>query len=183
MKIYIEPNAVVPHLVMIGAGHVGAAVVPLAVYAGFRVAVIDTRPAFARAERLPGADPVLCATAEQGLERMEVGPATAVVIVTHAYANDVEAVRAALRTRAGYIGVIGSARKRAALEKTLTKEGFPEAEQRRVIMPLGLPIGAETPREIAVSIVAQLIDLRRTHGAFTLGGVAGGGRIPPDGNA
>lgn len=160
MQIYLEPNTIAPRLVIVGAGHIGGALAALAAFTGFHVTVIDERSDYACAQRLPAADAIVCAPAGEALAelaRVNVGPATAIVIATPGYVQDFAAVRAALKTRAAHIGVIGSRRKRAALAATLAREGYADEAMARVHLPIGLAIGAQTPREIAVSIVAQLI--------------------------
>lgn len=157
MQIYLEPNALAPRLVIVGAGHIGSALAAIAGFAGFHVTVIDERSDYACAPRLPAADTIVCAPVGEALAGADIGPATAIVIATPGFEQDFAAVRAALKTRAARIGVIGSQRKRAALTATLAREGYAEVAMARVHIPVGLSIGAQTPREIAVSIVAQLI--------------------------
>ena len=160
MQIYLEPNALDPRLVIVGAGHIGVALAALAAFTGFHVTVIDERNDYACAQRLPAADAIVCAPVGEALAELasvRIGPATAIVIATPAYAQDFAAVRAALKTPAAHIGVIGSRRKRAALAATLAREGYGDEAMARIHLPVGLAIGAQTPREIALSIVAQLI--------------------------
>lgn len=157
MQIYLEPNALDPRLVIVGAGHIGSALAALAAFTGFHVTVIDERSDYACGQRLPAADAIVCAPPGEALAGVHIGPATAIVIATPGYVQDFVAVRAALKTRAAHIGVIGSRRKRAALAATLAREGYGDEAMARVHLPVGLSIGAQTPREIALSIVAQLI--------------------------
>ena len=159
MQIYLEPNALAPRLLIVGAGHIGGALAALAGYTGFHVTVIDERSDYACAQRLPAADAIVCAPPGEALAELAsvIRPATAIVIATPGYVQDFAAVRAALKTRAAHIGVIGSQRKRAALAATLAREGYGDEAMARVHLPVGLSIGAQTPREIALSIVAQLI--------------------------
>ena len=165
VRIFVEPNLPAYRLVIAGAGHVGAALAALGRYAGFHVTVLDERPGFASAERLPGADAVVCAPVVESLECIEVHETTAIVIATPGFEQDFAVARVALKTRAGFIGMIGSQRKRAVLARTLANEGFDTVALERLHMPVGLDIHAETPQEIAVSIVAQLIDFRKCRGA------------------
>lgn len=160
MRVYLEPNRPESRLVIIGAGHVGAALAALARFAGFHVTVIDERTEYACPERLPEADEIVAAPGAEALGRLKTGVATAIVIATPSHEQDFAAVRAALRTPAGYIGMVGSNRKKRVLEELLTREGYGTEEMGRVISPVGLAIKAETPREIAVSIIAQLIEFR-----------------------
>jgi xanthine dehydrogenase accessory factor len=161
MTIFVEPQGRRPLLVMFGAGHVGKAVTALAHGCGFRVVVVDDRPESATAELLPDADQILCCAVGEAFGRLQLDRESLVVVATPAHRHDFEAVRGALATEAGFIGLLGSRRKRETLLKSLEEEGFDESQRGRVVTPVGLPIGAQTPEEIAVSIVAQLIGIRR----------------------
>lgn len=164
MRIYLEPTMVEPRLVIIGAGHVGTALTTLARFAGYHVTVMDERRTYANPKRLPEANQIFAAPPEKVFRRIDVNAATAIVIATPDFEQDFATVRAALKTAAGYIGLIGSARKRDVLAETLAREGYAADQIARVTIPTGLAINAETPQEIAVSIIAQLIQRRRGHG-------------------
>ena len=161
MGIFLEPNAAPYRLVIAGAGHIGTALTALGNFAGFHVTVLDERPEFASFERFPEADAVISGPVVEALEGLAVNDTTAIVIATAGFEQDFGVVRAALKTPAGFIGMIGSNRKRAVLATTLAQEGFDAASAARVTIPVGLDIRAETPQEIAVSIVAQLIAFRK----------------------
>jgi xanthine dehydrogenase accessory factor len=161
MSIYIEPQGYRPLLVMFGAGHVGRAVTGLAHDCGFRVVVVDDRPECATDALLPGADLIICRPVPDAFARLQLGPETFVIIATPGHLSDFDAVRGCLATGAGFIGLLGSRRKREILLKSLEDEGFAPEQRARVITPVGIDIGAQTPEEIAVSIVAQLIAVRR----------------------
>jgi xanthine dehydrogenase accessory factor len=182
LLVYIEPNAIRPRLLIIGAGHVGAALAAAAKLAGFQVAVADERPEYASRDRLPAADAIFAGEAAEFLAGEGVAGADAVVITTTGFETDFSAVRAALATPARYIGVIGSRRKRDVLMRTLSDEGFTSGDLGRIVIPVGLAIGAETPAEIAVSIVAQLIATRRNHGASGVGASPRRGVVAADGD-
>jgi xanthine dehydrogenase accessory factor len=182
LLVYIEPNAIRPRLLIIGAGHVGVALSSAAKLAGFQVTVADERPEYASRDRLPDADETFAGGAAEFLRGQEVTGRDAVVITTTGFETDFTAVRAALATSARYIGMIGSRRKREVLMRTLTDEGFAPEEQDRIVIPVGLAIGAETPAEIAVSIVAQLIAARRNHGASGVGASSCRGVVAADGD-
>jgi len=181
LLVYIEPSDIPPRLIVIGAGHVGRALTDAAKVVRFHVTVADERPEYATRERMPGADEVMVAdyAGMQGLPAVDAG--TFIVITTTGFEKDFAAIRAALKTPARYIGVIGSARKRDVMFKTLAGEGFSQEELGRITIPVGLAIGAETPEEIAVSIVAQLIETRRGNAAAGLGPSTCGGDVSPDG--
>jgi len=161
MSVYIEPQGDRPLLVMFGAGHVGRAVTALAHGCGFRVVVVDERPDCATAALLPGADQVLCLPVQNAFALLQLGPAAYVIIATPGHHGDFDAVRGCLATGAGFIGLLGSRRKRETLLKTLADEGFAAEQRNRIITPVGLDIGAQTPEELAVSILGQLIARRR----------------------
>lgn len=160
MSVFVEPQGRRPLLVMFGAGHVGRAVTRLADRCGFRVVVVDERPECAVAELLPGADQIVCAPLAEAFGRLNLDRDSFVVIATPGHLHDFAAVRGCLAGQAGFIGLVGSRRKRAALLQTLEEEGFDAVQRARLVTPVGLEIGAQTPEEIAVSIVGQLIALR-----------------------
>jgi xanthine dehydrogenase accessory factor len=161
MSIYVEPQGRRPLLVMFGAGHVGRAVAQLAHGCGFRVVVVDERPECAITALLPGADEIICATVGEALGRLKLDGESFAVIATPGHLYDFEAVRGCLQTETGFIGLLGSRRKRETLLQTLEQEGFDEHQRARLVSPVGLDIGAQTPEELAVSIVAQLIRTRK----------------------
>jgi xanthine dehydrogenase accessory factor len=160
MSVFVEPHGRRPLLVMFGAGHVGRAVTALAHGCGFRVVVVDERPKCAVAELLPGADEIVCAPVAGAFVSLRLDRESFAVIATPGHLHDFAAVRGCLATPAGFIGLLGSRRKRETLLRTLEEEGFDAAHRDRVVTPVGLDIGARTPEEIAVSIVGQLIALR-----------------------
>ncbi len=157
MTVFVEPQGRRPLLVMFGAGHVGRAVTALAHGCGFRVIVVDERPEWARADLLPGVDEVLCLPVAEAFGQLYFDEESFVVIATPGHMHDFAAVRGCLATPAGFIGLLGSRRKKETLLATLEEEGFDAAQRERVVTPVGLDIGAQTPEEIAVSIVGQLI--------------------------
>jgi xanthine dehydrogenase accessory factor len=128
---------------------------------GFEVWIVDNRRAFARAGRFPHADRVLCGPYGRTLRKQAVDGSTAIVIVTHGHLHDEECLEAALRTSAGYVGMIGSRRKIRDIFARLAKKGFKRGALAKVRAPIGLDIGAETPEEIAVAIAAELIEVFR----------------------
>lgn len=156
----LEPWTAPSPLTILGAGHVSRPTAQVAALAGFRVLVLDDRPDFANAERFPWAETRVLPDFSQALENAPCGPGAFIVIVTRGHVHDADTLAQALRTSAGYIGMIGSRRKRDAVYERLRDQGFTEADLARVRCPIGLEIGAETPEEIAVSIVAELIAVR-----------------------
>jgi len=166
----LEPWAGASPLYIFGAGHVSRPTAQVAALAGFRVTVLDDRPEFANALRFPQAETIVLDGYNGCFASLSAGPGAFVVIVTRGHVHDAEALAQALRTRAGYIGMIGSRRKRDAVYEQLRGQGFTDADLARVHCPIGLDIGAETPEEIAVSINAELISHRaKASGAGSLG--------------
>jgi xanthine dehydrogenase accessory factor len=144
-----------------GAGHVSQQLAPLATLVGFRTVVLDDRREFANRQRFPDADEVIVLDSfQRAVEGLEINADSYLVLVTRGHAYDQTVLRQALSTQAGYIGMIGSGRKRDTIYAALGKAGFSRQDFDRVSSPIGLKIEAETPEEIAVSIVAELIRVR-----------------------
>lgn len=164
-RFLLEPLAAARTAVLFGAGHVGLATARIAALSGFRTVVLDDRPEFANPGRFPMADEVrVLDSFDRCLDGLDLGPASLALIFTRGHVHDRTVLAQVLRTPAGYIGMIGSRRKRDALYAQLRQEGFGEADFARVCCPVGLDIGAETPEEIAVSIAAQMILFRAGRG-------------------
>lgn len=181
--VYLEPVSLVPRLLVLGCGHVGQALARLARPAGFAVTLVD--PGGANNEtRVDGfAAPDLTCPPAEAVAQTAVDRQTLVVIATPSHQLDFQAALAVLATPAPYIGLLGSRRKRAALHDFLRERGCAEEAIARVITPAGIAIGAQTPEEIAVSILAQLIALRRQHDPRDSSLDPGGGFVQPDGTA
>ncbi len=161
----VEPLDVAGTVVLFGGGHISQQLAPLAARVGFRTWVVDDRAEFASRSRFPEADQIVKVDSfEQALEGLKIGADGYLVIVTRGHLHDKTVLAQALRTDAKYIGMIGSIRKRNAIYEALRAEGFTEADLERVHSPIGLKIGAETPEEIAVSIVGELIACRAGRG-------------------
>jgi xanthine dehydrogenase accessory factor len=148
-------------LYLFGAGHVALPTAHIAALVNFRVVVVDDRAEFANRERFPEADEI-CVVKDltNALEGLEIDADSFVVIVTRGHKYDRAVLEQSLKTGAGYIGMISSRRKRDAVYEALMSEGVKRSELEQVHSPIGLPIGGETPEEIAVSIVAELIAQR-----------------------
>jgi xanthine dehydrogenase accessory factor len=157
--VVVEEVPVPATVVVCGGGHVGRALVPAALAVGFAVIVVDDREEFADPRRFPGATVVL-GPFDGALERLALDEACYVVIVTRGHTHDLDVLLQALRTPARYIGLMASRSKRARIAAALREGGFGEEAVARVHSPIGLDIGAETPEELAVSIVAELIQVR-----------------------
>ncbi len=160
-EVFCEPIIKEPDLYLFGAGHIAQEIAPLATRVGFRVVVIDDRPEYANRERFPWADEVVVEDFERVGERVVAKADSYLVIVTRGHLHDYTVLKQYLRSPARYIGMIGSRRKRDMIYRQLLSEGFSPKDLERVHAPIGIDIGAETPQEIAVSIVAELIKVRR----------------------
>lgn len=157
----VERFAPAPRVVVFGAGHVGAAIARAAHAAGFRVVLVDDRPEFADADRFPDPVTVWATEADEAWRRLAAAPGDAVVIATRGHRYDALILERAVQSPAGYVGLLGSRRKREVIVRALEAAGVARAALERVRVPVGLPIGAVTPEEIAVSVVAELIAWRR----------------------
>lgn len=160
LHVFVEPVISDPVLYLFGGGHVSAQVAPLAHRVGFKVVVIDDRPEFSDPARFPDADEVYQYSFEGVVDRIPVDESSYLVIVTRGHAHDKTVLAQSLKTSAGYIGMIGSRRKISIIYDKLLEEGYTREDLNRVYSPIGLSIGAETPEEIAVSIVGELIKFR-----------------------
>jgi xanthine dehydrogenase accessory factor len=160
MDVYIEPIEPSPALYVIGAGHVGFHLARLAHEVGFRVHVVDDREKFANRERFPAADSVVVDQIPAWAAAANLPPHAYAVIVTRGHTNDLEALRALAPLDLRYLGLIGSRAKVARIFEALVADGVPDARLARVHAPIGLDIGAVTPQEIAVSILAELIAVK-----------------------
>lgn len=161
MEVFVEPLQPRPSMIVIGAGHVGQAVAHLARWLGFRLVVSDDRPGFASTDVVPEADEYLACPLEELPDKTNIDEQTYVVLLTRGVKVDVEGLPALLETPAPYIGVIGSRRRWEVTVKELREMGIEEKKIARVTSPIGLELGAETPEEIAVSIMAEIIMLRK----------------------
>ena len=157
--VLVEQVEVPAKAVICGGGHVARAVAPAALAAEFAVTVLDDREEFADPRRFPGAKVVLGAF-DGALERLSIDASSYVVIVTRGHVHDMDVLVQALRTPARYVGVMASRSKRARMVAALREAGLGEDALARVHSPIGLDIGAETPAELAVSIVAEMIQVR-----------------------
>lgn len=150
----------VPKLCVFGAGLVGQAVARIAPLAGFRVLMVDDRESVANRTHLPHVDEIMVCSFERAVDEIEMDQKTYVVIMTHRHRWDYHILEKVLRKSTGYIGMIGSRDKVAKTFQALKKKGFTACELSRVCAPIGLNIGGKTPGEIAIGVVAQMIQVR-----------------------
>ncbi|MBI2888160.1 MAG: XdhC family protein [Chloroflexi bacterium] len=158
-EVYVEVVQP-PTLLVVGGGHVGGSVARLAKVAGFQVVVLDDRPDFANREHFPEVDQVICEDFTSALQKFPISETTYIVVVTRGHKHDEAALREVVGSPAAYVGMIGSRRRAGTVLKLLRDSGVPKEALERVRTPIGLDIHAETPEEIAVSIVAELIMTR-----------------------
>src|SRR5918912_2102150 len=160
MDVYIEPIEPAPELYVVGAGHVGFHLARLAHDVGFRVHVVDDREKFANRERFPDAVEIVVDDIPAWIARANLPPHAYAVIVTRGHTNDLEALRALAPRELRYLGLIGSRAKVARIYDALVDDKMAPEALARVHAPIGLDIGAVTPQEIAVSILAALIAVK-----------------------
>jgi len=161
VEIFIEPILSDPKLIILGAGHLGQAIARLAGPVGFEVTVLDDRDSFASRERFPDADVLVIDSFDRPLDQLKIHGNSFILVVTRGHRHDQLATEGALRTNARYIGLVGSRRKIKIIVEKLLEKGVSPGSLRRVYAPIGLDIGSETPEEIAVSVMAELIALRK----------------------
>jgi xanthine dehydrogenase accessory factor len=160
--LFLEPIYPLPHLIIVGAGHIGQAVCHLGSLLDFEVTVVDDRPEFANREKLPEADHILVDDVGKAVKGLPISSDTYIVIVTRGHRDDAEALRNCIDSEAAYIGMIGSPRKTNLMRKNFLHEKWATSEQwDRIHAPIGIDIQSKTVQEIAISIAAQLIQVRR----------------------
>ena len=160
VEVYIEPIMTKPLLVVIGGGHVGKAVLYLAKWLGFRTAVSDDRVEFCTPDANPDSDLFFPVPLEKLVDHLEIDQNTFLVLTTRGYDVDINGIPSLLEKKPAYIGVIGSKRRWIVTRKALLSKGIPEEVVGSIHSPLGLELHAETPEEIAVSIMAEVIMVR-----------------------
>jgi xanthine dehydrogenase accessory factor len=165
MEVFIEPIEPAPSVYVIGAGHVGYYLARFAHEAGFLVHVVDDRDAFANRERFPTATEVVVEDVPGWLAAATLPASSYVVVVTRGHRHDLDAMRAVVGRDLRYVGLIGSRAKVARVYEALVGEGVDPARFADIHAPIGLDLGAVTPQEIAVSILAELIAVRRGRAA------------------
>ncbi len=160
MTVYLEPQLPRATVLVIGCGHVGRAVAELAHWLGFRVVAVDDRPERLTDELLPDADERVPGPVGEALARVDIGSSTNIVLATRSTEIDLEALPLLLATEARSIGVLGSRRRWARTKEALLERGVHAADLERIRTPIGLDLGARTPREIALSVLAEIISSR-----------------------
>jgi xanthine dehydrogenase accessory factor len=161
LDVFVEPVLPVPDAFIFGAGHISKSISKIADLAGFSTTIIDNRENFANRERFPEAGEIYAEEYEEVFGKLSVNETSYLIIVTRGHRDDMRVLRWAVTTNARYIAMIGSKRKVISVIKELEKDGIPRDSFERVFAPMGLEIGAVSPEEIAVSVVAEMIAVRR----------------------
>jgi len=160
MKVFIEPIALKEHLIICGAGHIALPLSAMTKILAFKVTLIDDRKAFANKLRFPHVDRIIVGDHARELAKLNIGQDSYIAIVTQGNEHDFECLKKVIRSSANYIGVISSQPKRVKFFGRLKVAGIEEKYLRRVHIPMGIDIGAQTPEEIAISIMAQITAVR-----------------------
>ncbi len=161
LNIFVEPVIPQPRAFIFGGGHVSKGISKIATLAGFSTTIIDNREAFANKERFPEAEATYAEEYEDVFPKLPVNSSSYLIIVTRGHRDDMRVLRWAVNTPAKYIAMIGSKRKTISVVHELEKEGIAREAFDKVFAPMGLEIGAEMPEEIAISVVAEMIAIRR----------------------
>jgi xanthine dehydrogenase accessory factor len=167
MKVFIDILRPKEEVLIFGAGHIAIWVSKLAKMVGFKVTVIDSRKEFANQDRFPEVDEIITEDTEKNLRHLNIVPSTYIIVVTRGHLKDEEVLASVVRSNAAYIGMIGSRKKNATVFQHLEEQGISARELKKVHAPIGMDIGAQTPEEIAVSIMAEIIQVRRKKSIVT----------------
>jgi len=165
LNVYVEPILPIPTCFIFGAGHISKGLSKVANQAGFRTVIVDDRETYANRERFPEAAELFAGEYEEVFPQLPVTESSYLVIVTRGHRDDMRVLRWAAEQPVRYIGMIGSKRKTLEVCKHLHKEGVPLEKLARINAPMGFDIGAVTPEEIAVAVVAEMIHRRRNPNA------------------
>ena len=161
LDVFVEPVVPPPHAFVFGAGHISKSLSKILALAGFSVTIIDNRDTFANRERFPEADEVVAEEYEDAFPKLPINELSYLIIVTRGHRDDLRVLRLAVSTEARYVAMIGSKRKVISVVKELEQEGIARDRMERIHAPMGLEIGAISPEEIAVSVAAEMIAVRR----------------------
>jgi xanthine dehydrogenase accessory factor len=161
LNIFVEPVIPQPTAFIFGGGHVSKSLSKVAALAGFSTVIVDNREAFANKERFPEAEATYAEEYEDVFPKLPITSSSYLIIVTRGHRDDMRVLRWAVTTQAKYIAMIGSKRKTISVVHELEAEGFARESFERIFAPMGLEIGAESPEEIAISVVAEMIAVRR----------------------
>ncbi len=161
MTLFFEPVNIQPAVYVFGAGHIARDLVPLLVKQGFKVVVIDDRANYASREFLPEASEVICGNWKEEIEKLPFSNSTYVVIITYSHDADEIVLKSIIQKEWHYLGMIASKRKAKEIKNRLLSEGFSEEKLEKVHSPIGIPISSQTPFEVSISIIAEIIKKQR----------------------
>lgn len=161
MDVFLEPILPLETLYLFGAGHISQSTAVMGKMLGFGVVVIDPRPEYNNSDRFPDADSLIVEEYDSAFSKLNVDEDSYIVIYTTGHVLDEQCLRFAVGTKAKYIGMIGSKKKVKEVKEHLLQEGISQQQLDRVCAPIGIEIGAETPQEIAISILAEIIKVKR----------------------
>jgi xanthine dehydrogenase accessory factor len=161
LEVFVEPVLPIPHAFIFGGGHISKSLSKVANLAGFSTVIVDDRESFANRERFPEAEAVHAAEYEQVFPSLAINETSYLIVVTRGHRDDMRVLKLAIATNARYIAMIGSKRKVLNVVRELEKEGIPREAFERLYAPMGLDIGAISPEEIAISVAAEMIAVRR----------------------
>lgn len=164
LAILAEPYYPEPRLIILGGGHIAKPLAELGNRAGFVVTVVDDRPSFANRGRFPLADQVICQDFQSCFQQLQLNRSAYVVIVTRGHRHDLVCLKEVMKYQTAYTGMIGSKKRVKSVKELLLEEGYDKEQVSRVNAPIGLDIGAVTPDEIAIAIIAEVISYRRRGG-------------------
>jgi xanthine dehydrogenase accessory factor len=167
MDVFLDPILPSATLYLFGAGHISETTAAMGKMLGFRVVVTDPRPKYNNAERFPDADSLIVEEYDSAFTKLKVDENSYLVVYTPSHIIDEKCLHFAVGTRARYIGMIGSRKKVKEVKERLLQKGISQQQVDRIRAPIGLDIGAETPEEIAISILAEIVKVKRTRGAKT----------------
>jgi len=161
MMLFVDVLRPKEEIMIFGGGHIAVCLSKLAKMVGFRLVIIDDREEFASKERFPEADEIIVESIGKALKQVKITPSTYIVIVTRGHLQDQEVLASVIQSDAAYLGMIGSRKKNATVFKNLEEQGVSTQELKKVHAPIGMDIGAQTPEEIAVSIIAEIIQVMK----------------------
>ena len=167
MKVFIDILQPKKEVLIFGAGHIAVCVSKLAKTVGFKVTIIDDREEFVDKDRFPEADKIIAEETEKALTHLKITTSTYIIVLTRGHLKDEEVLGSVIKSGAAYIGMIGSRKKNATVFQRLTKKGISQEELDKVHTPIAIDINAQTPEEIAVSIMAEIIQVRRKKNIVT----------------
>lgn len=168
LDIFLDLIEAPPSMVIFGAGHIAQPLCRIGKTVGYRIVVVDDRENYASSDRFPEADDIIVMDFNKAVDSLNINPTTYLVLITRGHKHDELILRKVVDTKAAYIGMIGSKRRVAAVLTSLRRDGYSPKLIDRIHAPIGLRIGAQTPEEIALSIAAEVVKIRRDEEASSI---------------